>query len=216
MQDKMRECRKLMQEVARNKNSVEEDRKTAQRNNIFFDSYQVFKTSLDSFLVVKNVFGFSPSPRTIQSMQRVMRETQEVFKNTTVSNPARYRDNVKECCDLITSEWERFIAADVNKLREDLQIVRLVAKQRAQLNDILHRLELCRNWPVSDENAAKTKNAKKEAQKLLTEMHFDEHISMFLRKVQSNSATLLDLTPPVKEWIEKEGLAERIVLRIQM
>ena len=215
MQNKMRECRKLMQEVARNQNAAKEDEKTVQRNNIFFDSYDKhFKISMNSFFVVKKEFNFSPSPMTMNALQQAIKDTQESFQTTVVSNPIRYRDCVANCCKKLQEEWERFIQQDIADIQETLKIVRLIPAYKSQATDLLKKLEASCTWPVSEVDAKTTFNAKSKAKTILSELQFDEHISAFLKKIQAGTATLVDLTPEVQTWIERENLADKIMIRL--
>lgn len=216
MQDRISECRRLMQDVAQNKNIADENEKVARKNNTFFDAYKAFSQSLQSYLLVKEVFQFSPSDRTLASVRKAMEETQKVFQTKNVLNPSLYQKQVEECTRLLRQEWEDFSAKYALHLRNDLGIVQLITTQKSSISDLLRRLKACQVWPVTPDIASGCIKAYKEAEELLTGMHFDAHISEFLNKVKTNTATLLDLTPEVRKWLEEEQLTGKIFLKIQM
>ena len=92
----------------------------------------------------------------------------------------------------------------------------MLTVQKGDINGILRRLKACQTWPVTKEVADGSVEAVNEAKQLLSKMHFDEHISIFLNKVKQNTATLLDLTPEVRGWLEEENMMGRIFLKIQV
>ena len=216
MRKQLEACRALMQQVEKNRNAVVENEKETKRNKIFFDAYQEFSQVVHSFLVVKTFFDFSPSQSPIISMQNVMNETQKVFQLQKVINPNRYKEQVQKCCGLFKQEWEIFSKDYAKEIRESLEIVKMLSVQKGDISGMIRKLKACQTFPVTFETAQNCVNARKEAESLLAQMHFDAHISEFLNKVKLNSATLLDLTPEVKTWLEDENMLGKIFLKIQM
>ena len=56
---------------------------------------------------------------------------------------------------------------------------------------------------------------KQKTEKLLKEMHFDDDIKEFLKKVTSRTATIADLTPQILDWIRFEDISYKIALTIK-
>ena len=214
MQGKLEECRRLMKTVAQNQSAVRQNNEIAQKNTAFFDSYDKFMQDLNSFLIVKEFFDFVPSEKTMASMQKIIKETETIFQTQEVLSLSRYTEQVKECNKLIQQEWSEFSTEYAKSLRNDLGIVSLVAGQKG--NVLLRRLNACKTWCMTAEIASDCVKAHQEAEKFLEGMHFDSHVSEFLNKIKSGTATLLDLTPEVNSWLEKENLTEKIFLRIQL
>ena len=67
-------------------------------------------------------------------------------------------------------------------------------------------------WSSSIEGKKTAFQALKKANDVIGSLNIDPEISNFLQKVSNNTATLINLTPTVEEWIEKQHLKAKIYL----
>ena len=214
--DKLRACKTLMCEVAINKDAVEENEREAARNKVFFDMYGELKAALMTFIIGRTLLDFHPSEQLMTLIEDALQETRNIFEAQKVVEPYKYRDLAQKCIKNIHEEWISYSAVYAEGAINDLEIIRMLGVKKGDINGILRKLRACQTWPMSEEIARDCRKAKEDAKVLLSEMHFDMHVSVFLKKVKSNTATLLDLTPEILEWIDQEQLAGRITLKIQV
>lgn len=216
MQNKINTCRSIMQEVAHNKNAVIENEREASRNNVFFTSYKLFAEAAQSYLIVQKHFGFHASDATVQLLFSILSETAQIFQTQKVMNPPKYRDLVQKCTDALKKEWTEISANYAMQTREDLGILKMITPNKMQISQLIQKLSGCQSWPVSAEAATDYSQAQLKAKELLSEMHFDANISVFLSKAKAGNAALADLTPEVTTWLTENGLMDKIFLRIQV
>lgn len=216
MQDKIDICRTLMQEVAKNKNLADENEREIKRNNVFFDSYKLFVEAAESYLTVQKHFSFHASDETERLLHTTLTETSKIFKEQKVDNPHQYKDNVQKCTDALKKEWTEISMNYAMPVRNNLEVLKMISPNKTLISQLLQKLSVCQSWPVSAELASEYSQAQQKAEKLLSEMCFDENISAFLTKVNVGNAVLADLTPEVTSWLAEKGLMDKIFLRIQV
>ncbi len=216
LQERICDCIKLIETVSQSKNIAVENQNTARKNSTFFDAYDIFMKNFQSFLVVRELFGFTLSESTTLSLNSILQTTKETLHSQNVINPSRYKNKVDGFVSDIREEWLQFITQRSADLKGELEIIKQVSTEKSKIEVLLRRMKACQQWPVTRETAVSYTAAVHEAKTMFGDMKFDSHISEFLQKVNAHEATLMDLTPDVMEWLTKEGLDKKVYLNIRM
>lgn len=218
MRGRLQECIRLMEIVESSRKSVDENQRTAKKNNIFFESYKKFQESLNGYFIAVKVLEFIPSnPDKIESgLQILMKETERIFQIQKVPDPISYRQKTDAWIKLLQEEWQNYSVKYTQQIYNDLIIAKSILPQKIQINKLLHQIEECRSWPINGEVASNCINAFREASQLLQGIELDEHILAFLNKIRTNTAVLSDITPEVMEWLQKEQFTDKIQLKFRM
>ncbi|MGO5136801.1 hypothetical protein ACTQ31_08720 [Clostridium butyricum] len=216
LQEKLNECRLLIEEVSRNKQIDQNNKNIAKKNNTFFDAYiNLFVPCVKSYNVAIQFEEIEFSESTIKEMKYCIKSAKDTFENKIVVNPAKFNAEVKKLNEKIAGEWNKKTTEIMADISENLSILKLVCNNKREIQNILYCINNFSNWPVTEENLNNYKKARKRADEILETMEFDDEIEEFLKKVKDKEASLLDLTDSIIEWIRREDLSKNIMLSIK-
>lgn len=144
-----------------------------------------------------------------------MNYSKTTFDNAKAVNPSVFKQKTESFVETISKEWETFYKAHNGELINGLNIIVLVHPTPTVVRGCITVLNKCEKWPLTQESIDSCKEAHNKAEVLLEEMRFDDEIQEFLVKVRDKKATLTDITPSILEWIQSEGIADKVSLSIR-
>lgn len=216
LQNKIQSTIGLIDDVIDNRNIETENANVARRNTAFFYSLEKLSPIVLSYTVARNYFNFKLSNESNLKLKGLMEYSKESFENGKAVNPDAFRKNVDAFIDDITVEWNDFYKARIDNLINDLNIMKPFYPLPAVITGCVQSLKKCEKFPLSKENAQAHIDAEKKSKELLEQVHFDDTIKAFLKKISQRMATLNDITPEIMEWIKTENIADKITLGIKL
>ena len=205
----------LIDDVVDNRQKENENKNTANRNNVFFDSLNKLTPSIISYILVKKNFSFSLQSNTAAGLQDLMSYSKRTFDEAKAVNPPQFRQKSENFIDSIAKEWEIFYKANNNEIINGLNIIVLVHPTPNVVRSCITAINKCEKWPLTQESIDSYYDARLKANNLMKEMKFDDEIRNFLIKVRDKKATLSDITPSIMEWIQSENIADKVSLSIK-
>jgi len=205
-----------MRNVDISKKEIVEDENLVKQNNSFFDRFGKFKDAVTDYLIAKKYFPFSLSDSLQSTLQDCLDRCRKIFQMKLVGNDyVIIVTKMSRFCNGIKEEWETAMQNLGSEIVEKLNIMRVVSGNQRDISKLIVELTRIRTWPVTEVICQNYQNKKKEAEDLLSRMHFDEKVESFLNKVSNHQATLADLDDHILEWIKEEGLQGNIQLSIR-
>jgi len=216
LQEKLNECRVLMEEVSQNKRKDNEHQNIVKKNNTFFDTYNnFFVPIIKGYAVCKKYKHVIFSDKTIEELNKYIDYTKKTFEQKIVINPAKYQEGVKKLSEKMQSEWKSQTDEYLTGMKEELGILKLVSNEKQDIQKILVCMNNFSNWPIDENVTVQYEIANEKAHEILSRMEFDDDIADFLKKVKDKEASLLDLSDSIIAWIRKENLSGNIMLSIK-
>ena len=114
------------------------------------------------------------------------------------------------------STWNIFSDNLTKETLDQLEIFWLVCNNRKEIRDIINSIKGIREWPLTEEKYKRYIQNIENANAQIKEVHFDEDIEVFLRKIKDRTATLLDLNDKILTWIRENNLNGNIMLAIKI
>lgn len=215
LQQRLNDCKTLMAEVAQNKSMQTRSIEVAKKNNIFFDAYDQFFPILVGVKIIQDNQLLNLSIATQELLKRCKNETSEAFNSKVVRYPDQFKRNVNDLDTEIKKEWHSYAESCIAQIQGDLGVLKLVCNNKKDVDILLKELGDYTEWPITAYKLDTYKEASKKATIMLKDMHFDEEVDAFLRKVRDKNATLSDLTPSIFKWITDEGLLDNISIEVK-
>ena len=97
-----------------------------------------------------------------------------------------------------------------------MTVLKTVSRNQRQIQETIAAISLIKTGMLTSEKYQTYLTGKKEAEKMLIDVHFDTEIEKFLKKVADKEATLLDLNDTILKWIKEENLEKNIALSIKL
>lgn len=216
LQAKINECRREMDSISRNKTKIVENSTIVKANNTFFDSLDNFELYIKFYLLALEKFEIVFSESTVNQIKECIEQCNYNFEHHTVKNAESFKRKTKIVNDTIQKEWNDFAANKDNELIEQMTVLKTVSKKQRQIQEIIASLNGIKEGLLSTEKYQKYYLGKQEAEKMLSDVHFDSEIEDFLKKISKKEATLLDLNETILNWIKEENLLKKIALSIKI
>lgn len=215
--NRITEVRNDIDSVLTLKSTDTENNNIVRRNNTFFSSYKMLKESIQSYVLTSEKMDFRVKDDTLKLLYSVMDSSKLIFDNQLVTRPESYKKESENIVAKLSNEWYQYIKDKNAPIVDSLNILKLVAESSKQIaiRNLQSDIKKCETWPINSDLLENYFTACEKAEEYRESMNFDDEIEDFLRKVSLKNATLLDITPKVMEWIEKEGFMEKIGLSIK-
>ncbi len=215
LRDNLEKCNKLLSDVSILKGQSDAKDENVKNNNRFFDAFNKFLITVESYSYLKSFEGFSFSSEFINQLNECKKVVVENFANKTVTKPIVFSNSVNQLYSKGELEWKTYISEKNHDLIEQLSIFNLVSNNKTEVNEIIKALNNIEIWPINSANFTRYNNRKKQALNKIEEIHFDEEIENFLIKVKNRTATFLDVTTTVRDWIKNNNLDGNIFIVIK-
>ena len=215
LQKKINSTISLIEDVVYNKNIATEHENLARINSSFFDSLDRLTPTIQSYILAKKNFNFVITDFSNSKMRELISYSKETFNNSKAVKPDAFRKKVDSFIEEISLEWVTYFKNDNHELLSGLNIMVPVHSTPIVIKNCINTLRKCEKWPLNQEMINDYLLEKQKAEKLLKEMHFDDDIKEFLKKVTSRTATIADLTPQILDWIRFEDISYKIALTIK-
>ncbi len=215
LRNNLEKCNKLLSDVSILKGQSDAKDENVRNNNRFFDAFGKFLITVESYSYLKSFEGFSFSDEFINQLNECKKVVVANFANKTVNKPIVFSNSVNQLYSRGESEWKNYISEKNHDLIEQLSIFNLVSNNKTEVNEIIKALNNIEVWPINNANFTRYNNRKKQALNKIEEIHFDEEIENFLIKVKNKTATFLDVTATVRDWIKNNNLDGNIFIVIK-
>ena len=216
LQGKLKESRNKMALVSQNKKKEEKNQSDVKKNNTFFDAYtKSFVPIIQGYVNCKKCVHVIFSKKTEEEFKKLIADSKEILENKVVTAPQKYKHRVEKLKESMISEWKTQTEDYLTNIKDELGILKLVSNDKQEIQKILSSMNRFSEWPSEADFSKEFDEAIIRAKDILLHMEFDDDIANFLRKVKDRSASLLDLTDPIINWIRKENLSANIMLSIK-
>lgn len=219
LQEKLYECRILIEEISQNKKVDSENKEIARKNNTFFDAYNsYFVPTIKSYIICKNCTHISFSANIQGEIKKWADYSKKIFEQKKIiDSPLKYREGVKKMSEKIETEWREQTEDFLSTIKEELEILKLISNSKQEIQKILVGLNDFSKWPIEKDIYEQYEISYRRAKEILVKMKFDDNdeVRVFLKKVKDKKATLLDLTDTIIEWVRQENLAGNILLNLK-
>ena len=212
---KMQSALELIQDVDDNKNKKKEYESIAQRNTVFFDSYDKLTSNIASYILAHNCFKFTQQSKVLDEMKSLVEYVNISFQSEKAVNPQSFESKVNDLVKCLSDEWVQFFDRRFGILISDLNIMTTFYHNPKIIRNYISALKKCSKFALNGAEIQNCLLAENKGKELIKEFKFDGHIKSFLQKVSSQKATINDVTPDIYKWIFDEGISDKIGLIIK-
>lgn len=205
-----------MDNVNTNRTKIVESSTIVKANNTFFDSLEKLELYLKFYVLALNKFEIEFSESVRNQVKECIELCKYNFERNSVKNAESFRGKTNAVCTSIQTEWTQYIADKDNGLIERMTVLKTVSRNQRQIQETIAAISLIKTGMLTSEKYQTYLTGKKEAEKMLIDVHFDTEIEKFLKKVADKEATLLDLNDTILKWIKEENLEKNIALSIKL
>lgn len=213
--EKMQSTIELIEDVCDNKKIFNNNKNTANKNTIFFDSFEKLSPYIKSYVLAKKNFNFALNEEMTTLLQYLMSYSKKAFDSKKVVDPNSFMKKSQSFIRLIDNGWNDFFEIKNSEMIDELNIIALVYPYPSKVRNCIKAFNDCKKLPLTQEKINEYENAKKSTENIISEIRFDKEIKEFLIKVRDKKATFADISPSILEWIKSENISEKITLNIK-
>lgn len=216
LQDKVTRCISLIDEVQANKERKEDNEKSAQKNNGFFDAYNKYLCQIISSLkAVEELPEYQFPSQLLDELKIQIDYTDKVLKTKTVVNSSSYKSALYTLFGKFDEVWKSMVSVHDAELLRRLAMVKPLQSEKKNFPQIVASIKCMQTWPITVDQVRIYSTFRPLGEQVLAEMDFDAEIESFLQKVSERRATISDLTQKVLSWIKQENLEEKFSLTVK-
>lgn len=115
--------------------------------------------------------------------------------------------------DKIDTTWKNAASEYAEGIKGYLSMIGGISSDPQHAKDLLDSIDKTVNGALSILAVNKLLSDVAEAQKIVETFSLNSEVEVFLKKVSSHQATVVDLTPNVLTWLEENGLIDRLKIR---
>lgn len=214
--NKLNNCSGLLEKIALLKGEKIQSDEHARNNNIFFNAFNEYVKLATSYGVIKNFVSYALTSQDSSDLARINKNIKDTFETKQTSNPITLQNLIKKVNERLQASWVMFSDNLTRETLDQLEIFWLVCNNRKEIRDIINAIKGIKEWPLTDDKYKRYLQNIENANAQIKEVHFDEDIEAFLRKIKDRTATLLDLNDKILTWIRENNLNGNIMLAIKM
>jgi len=143
---------------------------------------------------------------------------QRVYKNLQISNavPSNNVQDAVDVLDKISNKWKKqFLSSvQVNETLRMLELVMPIYKGTPSPKDLIDSIQAIDDDILSVDLINSAKDSVDIGTEILSSMEIDDDIKDFLKKVSTNSASLLDVNESILQWLGNNDLLNKMKVSI--
>ena len=190
----------------------EEDLKN---KNTFFEAFDRFIEISDSIYIIKKFNNFSIEDKSKDYFNKCLNIINKNFENQVINNALSLKKYIELLNKNLELEWRRYCCSIDVDFIDALEIFVQVSNNKREILDTINGIKGINTWPLNKGIITRYYKSKEKGEKAIADVHFDEEIEEFLRKIKEKQANLLDLSPKILEWIKENDLGKNINLSIK-
>ncbi len=179
---------------------------------------KALKTTLDSAAEMKNS-GIIQEPAVKQHMRQELLEFAEncgrgVFEGTlTLDMVTALKTKSDSVAEQMYVVWKEAAAKYAEGPKGYLAMISGITENPAQARELADNISKTTGGPLSSTAIKKLVANVREAKKITESFSLNPEIEAFLKKVSSQQATVLDLTPTILSWLKEKKLTSKLRVR---
>ena len=214
--NKLNNCSSMLEKIALLKGEKIQSDEHARNNNIFFNAFNEYVKLATSCGVMKNFNAYIFSTQDLIELKKINKQIKDTFETKQTISPIILQNSIKRVNERLQATWNIFSDNLTKETLDQLEIFWLVCNNRKEIRDIINSIKGIKEWPLTEEKYKRYVQNIENANAQIKEVHFDEDIEVFLRKIKDRTATLLDLNDKILTWIRENNLNGNIMLAIKM
>ena len=156
------------------------------------------------------------STQDLIELKKINKQIKDTFETKQTISPIILQNSIRRVNERLQATWNIFSDSLTKETLDQLEIFWLVCNNRKEIRDIINSIKGIKEWPLTEEKYKRYVQNIENANAQIKEVHFDEDIEVFLRKIKDRTATLLDLNDKILTWIRENNLNGNIMLAIKM
>lgn len=116
----------------------------------------------------------------------------------------------------LKDKWKVYYEAKTQSLRNTILSIQNIVPDKQEAFRVVNSLDPSKSqWPVNDVRMGMINSNIELGSSIINGLGLNRDIEMFLTKISSNDATIVDLTPSILNWIKDKKLESKIGLTFQ-
>jgi hypothetical protein len=191
-------------------------KKQANANYAFKQIVQELQTTTMALKNAVEIAGFKPSITIVNAMKGYLAACNKVVTGgaANASTNDFIRSESKKVTASITDEWADFYKKSTANVISLLETVRGIVPDSSKTTYAINKIRKASNWSISSDTYSSMMQGLGDADSILKDLDLDEdsEVLTFLKRVGEGSATILDLTAEILEWLRKEGIEDKLAI----
>ena len=147
-------------------------------------------------------------------LEKALNSGQRVYKNLQISNsvPINNIQDAVETLEKIKTRWKKqYLSSDrVKETLSMLELIMPIYKGSPKPKDLIDNIQTIDSAVSSAESVYAADESVELGRKILNNMEIDDDIKNFLKKVSTNSASLLDINENILHWLKNNNLLNKM------
>ena len=147
-------------------------------------------------------------------LEKALNSGQRVYKNLQISNsvPINNIQEAVEALEKIKNRWRKlYLSSDrVKETMSMLELIMPIYKGTPKPKDLIDDIQTIESDIPDAASVYTADNSVETGRKILNNMEIDDDIKLFLKKVSTNSASLLDVNENILNWLKNNNLLNKM------
>ncbi len=147
-------------------------------------------------------------------LEKALNSGQRVYKNLQISNsvPINNIQEAVETLEKIKARWRKqYLASErVKETISMLELIMPIYKGSPKPKDLIDDIQIIEYDISTAESIYNADNSVEMGREILNNMEIDDDIKIFLKKVSTNSASLLDVNESILNWLKNNNLLNKM------
>lgn len=191
---------------------TESDRK--EREQLFVTLFYRFIKNVIVIDAMNTIMPINLKDNEFELLKTALQTGQRVYKNQLISGDVPI-NNIQDAVDLlekIKNKWKKqYLTSDlVKETISMLELIKPIYKNTPKPKDLIDKIQAVDDDAIDEEivkTAARSVDAGKD---ILNNMAIDDDVKSFLKKVSTNTASLMDINENILLWLKNNDLLNKM------
>ena len=201
----------LLVERLRNQETVTERK---DRENEFIARFSNYIVNMAIVEAMIKVMPIAVKSTEYDALEKALNSGQRVYKNLQISNtvPVNNIQDAVDTLEKIKNRWRKqYLASDrVKETISMLELIMPIYKGTPKPKDLIDDIQAIESDIHNAESVYAAENSVDLGMKLFNTMEIDDDVKTFLKKVSTNSASLLDVNENILIWLKNNNLLSKM------
>jgi len=191
---------------------TEADRK--EREQVFV---AIFSKFINNVIVLNAMFSIMPivvKTNEVEAIKAALQSGQRVYKNLQISNtvPINSISDAVDMLEKIKNKWKKqyLVSEQVKETLSMLELIMPIYKGTPKPKDLIDNIQAIDDEMIDIGIINEANQSVEKGRELLNDMEIDEDVKTFLKKVSTNSASLMDVNENILHWLKNNDMLNKM------
>lgn len=191
---------------------TEADRK--EREQVFVVVFSKYINSINVLSAMLSVMPITIKGNEVEVIKAALQSGQRVYKNLQISNavPINSIRDAVDTLEKIKNKWKKqyLVSEEVKETLSMLELIMPIYKGTPKPKELIDNIQAVDDETVDVEKINEANQSVEKGREILNNMEIDEDVKTFLKKVSTNSASLMDVNENILHWLKNNDMLNKM------